>query len=112
MICYYLLCKEFPFYSKDNNEIIRQILQCHPKFPSHIPEKPKRFVLEMLNKDPKKRPKIEEILLNEWLLEKNPTLLNLRRANLSGIQKFAAYTATDIRKLDSSKCEDSKLDKL
>ena len=75
-----------------------------PVFPQGIPENIRKFIMTMLEKNPKKRAKIEEVLLNSWLMEKNELLMNMRMATKKeGDNKFAAYAITDIKKLDSNK---------
>jgi tRNA A-37 threonylcarbamoyl transferase component Bud32 len=65
VIYYQLLCGERPFFGDTGVDIAKQILEKDPiepdKFQPDIPEELNNLVMNMVNKDPKKRPIAEEV---------------------------------------------------
>ncbi|GKY99080.1 hypothetical protein MPSEU_000863700 [Mayamaea pseudoterrestris] len=73
VITYILLCGYPPFYGDSDAQIFESVRIGRFDFPSpewdEISESAKAFVVEMLQKDPNKRPTAAEALQHQWLME-------------------------------------------
>ncbi len=94
IIAYGCLAGQLPFDDDDDDEIKRQTiedpLRFGPQWKQLTPES-KDLVTKMLDKDPKKRCTLEEILTSKWITAGN-SKLQMRRKNSEGVDKFIAFT--------------------
>jgi serine/threonine protein kinase len=61
IILYAMVCGYLPFEDKNNNKLYKKILECKLEFPSYLSENCKDFICRILNTNPQKRIKLEEI---------------------------------------------------
>jgi len=71
ILTYEFLCGKPPFESESNNETYRRITRLDLKFPPHVSDKARDFVVKLLRKEPSQRISLEECLQHPWILEHN-----------------------------------------
>ena len=112
MIAYILLCGYFPFDDENNeNEIARQTINEPTPFPKSLWDKSspeaKSFVdskflmkLDLLQKDPMKRMKIEDVLKHPWIIKVTSSKVNeLRKKTVeANANVFKIFSSTQIEK--------------
>jgi len=107
VITYLLLCGYFPFddENQDENEIRNQTISEPVPFPNYIWKKnsyeSKIFVEKLLQKNPNKRLKIEEVLEHKWIKKfcKN-NLTEIRRKSIDekAVSAFKFYSSVEYNK--------------
>ena len=73
IILYLMLCGKLPFYHEENDIMYQQILSGKFELPSYLSNNAKDILTKILEVDPKKRIKFEEIKAHPWfnLIDKN-----------------------------------------
>jgi len=70
ILLYEFLHGKPPFEAEDANDTYRRIQHCAPKFDSSISPGAKELILGMLQKDQRKRLKVDEIMSHPWLKQR------------------------------------------
>ena len=89
IILYLLFVGDFPFFDNNIQNLFRKILHEPVVFPDYvsIPQNIKNLIVDILNKDPKKRPTISEIMNNPWFRNKDSLkyqpLMTPKNSNIS-----------------------------
>ena len=101
IIAYLLLCGCLPFDDENSErEIARQTIHDPTPFPSSLWKKlsseAKQFVDNLLNKDPKKRMLIKEVLEHAWIQKynKNSKIFDVKRKS-KDFSQFETYTTVE-----------------
>lgn len=78
VILYILLCGYPPFNGSTDEKILERIKTKDVKFPDleweHVSKEVKDLIVQMLSKDPEKRPTAQEVLKNPWFNQAKPQL--------------------------------------
>ncbi|CAD8137485.1 unnamed protein product [Paramecium octaurelia] len=78
ILAYELCTGETPFYEKKKEDTMNKIIYSNFEFPNYLSEEFKTFVKILVQKDPKKRPSIYQIMQHQWIqkYEKESTIFN------------------------------------
>lgn len=94
-----MLSGHFPFESEfeDDNDLPNIITKEPPKFISteweNVSNEAKNLVSQMLEKDPSKRMKIKDLLLNQWIVNNQFNLISIREDSICTPQAFRAFSS-------------------
>lgn len=69
VICYEMIMGDFPFKSKYESEVIRQIRESEPKYDSNVTDMCTNFIKKCLEKDPLRRFTALEALKSPFILK-------------------------------------------
>jgi len=98
VLSYLIMIGELPFEGGEETELALNIAFNDPNFKhqrwKEYSKEAKKIVKSLLIKDPKQRPKIEEVLRHPFLLQANQTIFNLRN-NASPNNEFKLFSLID-----------------
>lgn len=99
VIAYVLLTGRPPFFGRGNKEILRKILKGKVSFPSSTPisDSAKKFILSLIQTDPKKRFSSDKALKHKWLKGETASDKALGDEVLSNIANYTR--ASKLKKL-------------
>merc|ERR1712142_887937 len=69
ILTYEFLCGKPPFESESNNETYRRITTLDLKFPPHVSDHARDFVVKLLRKEPANRLPLEQVMKHPWISE-------------------------------------------
>ena len=72
--CLGVLCYEFctgspPFESENKRETFKKIRQVQLNFPEYLSNEVKDLICRLLNRDPKKRISLEDVMIHPWIIK-------------------------------------------
>ena len=109
IIIYLMLGRHLPFDSQDDKEIGRKTIYEKISFNhsvwSTVSNDAKDLINKLLQKQPKKRPSIEEVLDHPWIIGNDVNIRELRRkSNDMGdkVMQFVAYSNVDMQKIQEN----------
>ena len=71
ILTYELLFGQTPFFNQNKSKILNSIVKSQPKFPKNVDPIIKDFILQLLTKEPNKRPDFEQIKVNPFFKNLN-----------------------------------------
>ena len=69
MLCYEFLCGKPPFETESHQETYQKIVKVDLKFPSHVSSGAEDLIKKLLQKNPKNRLPLEEVMKHYWITE-------------------------------------------
>lgn len=103
IIIYLMLGRHLPFDNPDDKEIARKTINQEINFKhqvwSTVSAEAKDLISKLLEKNPSKRPSIQEVLDHPWIVGDDVNIRDLRRKsneNADKIMQFVAYSNTDL----------------
>ena len=107
IVLFSMLCGYLPFDDKNNDILFQKILKCHIEFPKKsnviISENAKDLIRKILQPEPEKRIKLEEILEHPFLIYGNKKYKEKIRMDINKQDKLIIDYMTNVLKISNEK---------
>ncbi|XP_071523717.1 aurora kinase-like [Panulirus ornatus] len=69
VLCYEFICGKPPFESESNTDTYKRICSVDLRFPSHVSDKAKDLMVQLLRHNPRERLSLDGVLQHPWIVE-------------------------------------------